>query len=720
MSRTANSTLVDPFGRSVSLAPKPFAVGGEGQVFDVVGDAAIVAKVYNTPQPPDRSEKLRSMARLAAPDLLKIAAWPTATLHQSPGGPVVGILMPRVAGYKEIHHLYSVAQRKKDYPEAHWGFLVHAAMNCAIAFDEVHRHGHVVGDVNQKNVLVSDHAVVRFVDCDSFQVRSPDGRTFRCIVGVPEYTPPELQGRSFRDMDRDANHDRFGLAVLIFHLLMMGRHPFSGVFLDPGDMPLERAIREGRFAYSRDVRAARMKPPPNTVPMTILDRPMIDLFERAFAPIAAGRTPARPTAAEWRNALKAFGSRLGPCKADPKHIYPKAAGPCPWCVLLGSSGLMFFLPGVPTIGRTALAFDLLATWGRIERVALPVFSYARPGPANAGLVSPRPIPSQLPMPTPRMRPLLLPTAPTPLDPFFERIATVGLLAGLLVLQIAPPIGIVCLVGFGGWLGFLLVSQGSRKDARWKTYREEKQRITELNEEQARVWALENPQWAREYAKRVATRDALITQLDTLESELAQVARAASESFRSLHTTLESARTTYEHAKKAHAQEMAQLAKRSGQLQLEHHLNAHLIRDARLQAITSQRILSLSSFGIETALDVEYLRNIKVPGIGPVLTDRLLHWRDSLIRTFKPKPGLPDAERTAVEQKYVPRLRQLETILGDGPAQLQTIASELESRKIGITRHIQRLVDLLHQAILDVEIMDQSVEEEEPWELSGYS
>ena len=36
------------------------------------------------------------MARLATPELLKIAAWPTATLHAAPGGPVVGILMPKI------------------------------------------------------------------------------------------------------------------------------------------------------------------------------------------------------------------------------------------------------------------------------------------------------------------------------------------------------------------------------------------------------------------------------------------------------------------------------------------------------------------------------------------------------------------------------------------------------------------------------------------------
>ena len=70
------------------------------------------------------------------------------------------------------------------------------------------------------------------------------GKIYRCVVGVPEYAP-ELQGKSFKDVDRRPEHDRFGLAVLVFHLLMMGRHPFSGVSLDPGDMPLEKAIQEG-------------------------------------------------------------------------------------------------------------------------------------------------------------------------------------------------------------------------------------------------------------------------------------------------------------------------------------------------------------------------------------------------------------------------------------------------------------------------------------------
>ena len=87
---------------------------------------------------------------------------------------------------------------------------------------------------------------------DSFQV-SADGKTYRCEGGFPEYTPPELQGVAFRDVDRAQDHDCFGLAIVIFQLLFMGRHPFSGAYLGAGEMPLERAIREFRFAYGVNV-----------------------------------------------------------------------------------------------------------------------------------------------------------------------------------------------------------------------------------------------------------------------------------------------------------------------------------------------------------------------------------------------------------------------------------------------------------------------------------
>lgn len=76
-------------------------VGGEGAVYEISSNANYVAKLYHSPPIPERREKLRLMAQSAPADLLKFAAWPVSTLHERPGGPVHGFVMPRVAG-KEI------------------------------------------------------------------------------------------------------------------------------------------------------------------------------------------------------------------------------------------------------------------------------------------------------------------------------------------------------------------------------------------------------------------------------------------------------------------------------------------------------------------------------------------------------------------------------------------------------------------------------------------
>ena len=239
------------------------------------------------------------MTRLATASLLDVAAWPTGTLHASPGGRLVGILLPKVTGHREVHQLYSPAQRKTHYPKADWAFLVHAAMNCAAAFETVHEHGHVIGDVNQSGLLVSDSGTIRLIDCDSFQVRG-NGGLFHCVVGVPQYTPPELQGLStFRSVERTRSHDGFGLALIVFHLLFMGRHPFVGRYGGTGEMPIERAISEGRFAYSRNASSVQMARPPHSLSLDACAAPVGRLVRGAFAK-PNGSAQERPSAADWR------------------------------------------------------------------------------------------------------------------------------------------------------------------------------------------------------------------------------------------------------------------------------------------------------------------------------------------------------------------------------------------------------------------------------------
>lgn len=271
--------------------------GGEGAVYEVADRPDLVAKVYHRAPGPERSAKLAAMTSLRMDRLLRVAAWPVETLHDRPAGPIIGLLMPRITGFKAIHNLYGPKTRLAEYPNANWQFLVHAAANLARAFAVIHDHGHVIGDVNHGNAVVSSKAMVTLIDCDSFQIAA-NGRHYPCEVGVSTHQPPELQGLpSFRGLVRTPNHDNFGLAVLIFQLLMMGRHPFAGRYLGSGDMPIERAILEHRFAYGGVAASRQMQAPPHTLTLAALSPPVVALLERAFSP-EGNRNTGRPAAVE--------------------------------------------------------------------------------------------------------------------------------------------------------------------------------------------------------------------------------------------------------------------------------------------------------------------------------------------------------------------------------------------------------------------------------------
>jgi DNA-binding helix-hairpin-helix protein with protein kinase domain len=84
--------------------------------------------------------------------------------------------------------------------------------------------------VNQKNLLVHPDSRGTLIDCDSFQVQDPaSGALHPCGVGVLDWQPPEMHGADWATAVRTRHQDAFGLAVLLFHLLMEGFHPFQCV-----------------------------------------------------------------------------------------------------------------------------------------------------------------------------------------------------------------------------------------------------------------------------------------------------------------------------------------------------------------------------------------------------------------------------------------------------------------------------------------------------------
>src|SRR5499433_1367683 len=204
--------------------------GAEGEVYEIQDKSDLVAKIYHEPPSPEKAEKLVVLSRLGNERLFNLSAWPVSTLRDAPDGEVVGFVMKKISQAEEVHTLHSPKSRLQKFPEASWAFLIYVAANISRAVAAIHDHGLVIGDLNPKNILVTKRATVYLLDCDSFQFTA-DGKTYRCEAGFPEYTPPELQGLAFKKIDRKPLHDYFGLAVVIFQLLFVGRHPFSGRFL---------------------------------------------------------------------------------------------------------------------------------------------------------------------------------------------------------------------------------------------------------------------------------------------------------------------------------------------------------------------------------------------------------------------------------------------------------------------------------------------------------
>ncbi|MBE9144659.1 DNA-binding protein [Planktothrix mougeotii] len=323
-------------GQTITLDTRtPLGSGGEGRIYRVLEDPNLVAKIYHKPTDED-ADKLTVMynyppaTAMVSPGMTAIA-WPIDLLHTTDHKrQILGYLMPRVNKATPIHIFYTPKSRREQKPLFNYLYLHRTARNLVASFADLHSSGYVIGDVNESNILVSDTALVTLVDTDSFQVRDPDtGLIYRCPVGKAEFTPPELQGQAFRELNRTPEQDRFGLAVLIFLLLMEGTHPFSGVYQGSGDPPaIESRVRAGHFVYG--TRQVPYQPMPFAPPFELLYPKIRELFIQCFE--AGFNNPqARPDAKTWLMVLKEAEANLITCSQQLEHRYGNHLKDCPWC-----------------------------------------------------------------------------------------------------------------------------------------------------------------------------------------------------------------------------------------------------------------------------------------------------------------------------------------------------------------------------------------------------
>jgi DNA-binding helix-hairpin-helix protein with protein kinase domain len=411
-------------GTRIELEDRELASGGEGKIYRVKGHPTIVAKLYH----PDKltlAKKAKLQIMIKYPprqgnDGHISIAWPKKLIYDAQKR-FCGFTMPY------IHHqdsfplfkLYNPQDRRAINLAFTWKYLLLMASNLAMIITDLHDRGYVVGDLNESNLLVTSRAQVTLVDCDSLQVPKVPakrrrkfswlknlpvfrlillaphaslpivrlvlparGRTasqtkntsvFLCPVGKADYTPPELQGCDFSKTPRKPEHDNFSLAILIFLLLMEGRHPFTGVWQGNGSpLTLAQSIKGGYFSCT----SRKLIPPKYAVPFDILPPNIQKLMKKCFNRPSLARNPflaiasllslftlgailtlyaifniyitiilcvillsgftllytsERPPAKMWQNALKEMYQHLETCTRNPSHVYSNHLDLCPWC-----------------------------------------------------------------------------------------------------------------------------------------------------------------------------------------------------------------------------------------------------------------------------------------------------------------------------------------------------------------------------------------------------
>ncbi len=617
---------LDENGNLIRLGARLTTPGGEGVIYELANDPSKVAKIYHEIPSALKVAKLKHLRSLASKNLLEIAAWPTSLLFDVNHRQVAcGFIMPLVKG-KEIHLLYRPHDRYVEFPSASLEFLIHVAKNSAAAFETLHEHGVVMADVNEKNLLVTSNGYVRLIDCDSYQFSHASG-VFHCDVGVPLWTPPELQGRDFHTLVRTKNHDRFGLAVLMFQLLFMGRHPFAGVPDRPEQFEIEKAIGQFLFAFTPKTRSLGIRPPPHALSLSVLPDNLVQLFERAFLR-GSERDSARPSGQDWFQALDFLSKNLRGCSHDSGHKYPSHLAKCPWCEIYDAGGPNFFISVVVHVSPQFGAANVSAYWAAIQQVS------ARPLAAKELIAFGQPKVTATP----------LPSGMSKTRPQFY--------LGWLIIAVSVPLFwfVGCFAAIGILIGWGLIAEGARSSEYSGELSRRQQSV-----EQARI----------EFQKSLTDAKGIVDDYH--------------QQFEKKKAELQAGYNRYLRLDQEKREQLQKLEAGKRELQLNEFLDKILIRDHEIPEIKAKRKQALQAYGVESALDVAY--SISVPGFGPHLISVLLDWRRQCETRFRFNQAgpLPQKELHELELRITDLRRLLEIELRSGPQGLNEISVTAERK-----------------------------------------
>ncbi len=209
--------------------------GGEGSVYktDVNG---FVAKIYK----PEKITRLRheKLKLMLSKDInCEGVCFPLAMIHNR-RDEFVGYLMRAASGKDLGKSVFMPMLLKKYFPQWNRIDTVQLCVTILKKIKYLHDRNVILGDINPYNILVVSPTEVYFVDTDSYQVEG-----FICPVGMPLFTPPELQKKKYGL--RTLGNENFAVTTLLFMIMHPGKPPYA---MQDGEGIVENIIK-GEFSY---------------------------------------------------------------------------------------------------------------------------------------------------------------------------------------------------------------------------------------------------------------------------------------------------------------------------------------------------------------------------------------------------------------------------------------------------------------------------------------
>ncbi len=629
-------------GKEHILVDKPIGKGGEGEVYAIAEKPGQAVKIYHPNLRIKREDKIKAMIKEGLAGKSNLIAFPSEIVTDN-NGDFLGFIMRLVSGYRPLHELYSPKSRQKFFPKSDYRFIVSTAINVARAIGTVHQTGCVIGDLNHSGILVAQDSTVALIDADSFQFRL-NGKSYLCSVGVPDFTPPELQGKNLSTIQRTIEHDNFGLAVAIFQLLFMGKHPYSGIPLGKEDISMSDAIAQNRFAFSLSRQnQTQTKPPPNSLTLDMFPNEIREAFENAF-----GLDPIkRPNAQKWVEVLTHLAKKsLNHCSKVRTHYYPNLLGICTWC-----NFRFEMFPSVISVNE-----HISVNYQNIEQEIREILAFHFPTATTL-----LPVVS-----VPKGNSKVLSTAKNKkYRDIFIFLLSIFISGGIAVISIYNSIPNIFAIIAILWL---LISISEL--------------IGTINSDNINIYGLKTT--FEDKDKQVQR------ELDTFVK-----ANGVSEIIK-MYADLKAIISMYRDYDNALAYELNQLHHSRESRQLYTYLDSFSIRDANISGIGPDRTATLLSFGIETAADIDRTSILKIYGFGDVWTGKLLNWRyqlESCFRYDSNRNTQDISDENALCQQFKNEKVKLETAIHNGLIALRNAKSQL-SRLPTKAKNNKKLVDAL--------------------------